>query len=273
MNRSRRFSALAAILLIASFSMLFTSCRTSRQESRRPSAKPISQAGSQTTLSRQMDSLLIIEEKLLDVIDSMTGLVNADHSRIRALEREVRELSQANEAPPPADVTPLPPSDSPYDTPSGLAPPPPSMPEPMTAPAIIPPPPAISGTTASSAFQARYSSALREYNENNFESALAEFQSLERDDPDGAYSGNYKYWEGECYYAEKRYNMALQTFGTTLSQFPNSTKAAAAQFKIGECYEKLNVSSSARAAYERVIADYPSSEYKARAQARLNALR
>ena len=273
MNRLHRFPSIAfiAILLIASSSMLFVSCRPSRQESRRPSPTPSAQVANQTNLGHEVDSLVIIEEKLLEVIDSMTGLVNSDHSRIRELEREVHEMSTARNAfvahdTPQASGIPRPPTDSPYSSSQSSwsneppATPPPVTPEPVTAPA------------ASSTMQEPYGTALGTFNDNNFETALTQFQSLEKDDPNGVYASNYKYWEGECYYAEKRYNMALQTFGTTLSQFPNSAKAAAAQFKIGECYEKLNIPSSARQAYERVIADYPSSEYKARAQSRLNAL-
>jgi len=212
--------------------------------------------------------------------------VNADHSRILELEREVHEMSAVRNATIASDATrsyatPQPPVGSPYgDSQSGEDAPPPSsvppptsvVPPPVTAPSASASSTASSPTPESSAMQARYSTALRMFNDNNFETALTQFQSLEQDDPNGAYASNYKYWEGECYYAEKRYNMALQNFGNMLSQYPNSTKAAAAQFKTGECYEKLNIPSSARQAYERVIADYPSSEYKARAQARLKAL-
>ena len=238
----------AMLLLIVSSSMLFVSCRPSRQESRRPSTQANANSGSQSSLKRQVDSLLIVEDKLLEVIDSMTSLVNADHSRIRELERQVREIQTSNAT----TGTPLPPRDDPYTSHRADQ---------------------SYASTAPPTFQDRYNAALHLFNEHDFESALTQFQSLERDDPDGAYASNYKYWEGECYYGEKRYNMALQSFGMTVSMYPNSTKAAAAQFKTGECYEKLQIPSSARQAYERVIADYPSSEYKARAQSNLNALR
>jgi tol-pal system protein YbgF len=272
MNRLYRLSYTAmasaspvVFLWIVLFSMLFVSCRSSKQVSKGNSTRTNSTVGpAQTALKHEVDSLLIVEEKLLEVIDSMTGLVNADHSRIHDLERQVHEMQFH------AVGTPLPPAALPYDSRAGSDPPPaPSAPNPVTAPSSTAP---SSATSPSSAHE-RYGAALRMFNDNNFESALTEFQSLERDDPNGTYISNYKYWEGECYYGEKRYNMALQTFGTMLSQYPNSAKAPAAQFKIGECYEKLNIPSSAREAYKRVIADYPSSEYKARAQSNLNALK
>ncbi|HET6402480.1 MAG TPA: tetratricopeptide repeat protein, partial [Candidatus Kapabacteria bacterium] len=220
------------------------------QETRRASAAAARNGGGAPALSQQVDSLLMIEEKLTEVIDSMTNLVGADHERIRALEEQLRVLQSAG-----GQGTPLPPSDPSGDPPgeSYIAPPP----LPRTAPATL---------------QERYNNALGLFHDNNFSEALAAFQSLDRDDPHGAFASNYQYWEGECYYGEHQYNEALQTFGRMMERYPNSPKAAAAEFKLGECYERLNIPRSARNAYERVIADYPNSEFRSRAQARLKLL-
>lgn len=226
-----------------------SSCRTSQQESRRATASRA--ANGTPAVTRQMDSLLLIEQKLIEVIDSMAGLVDADHSRIRTLEAEVRALQSGGM---PASA-PLPPANS---YPSNGA-------DPPSAPANT--------STAPLSFQDRYTIALQFFNDENYESALDQFQSLEKDDPAGPYASNYKYWEGECYFGEKRYNQALQTFGKVLEQYPSSSKAAAAEFKTGECYERMKIPASARMAYERVLADYPNSEYRARAQSRLKALK
>src|ERR1019366_5156018 len=67
------------------------SCRTSQRESRGQNASRNS-GGNSPAVARQMDSLLMIEAKLTEVIDSMASLVDADHSRIRALEQEVQAL-------------------------------------------------------------------------------------------------------------------------------------------------------------------------------------
>jgi tol-pal system protein YbgF len=255
MGLSRRIPAFAIVFAAGLVAM--GGCRTSRQqEARRASAagaRAAAQAGTPAprALSQQVDSLLMIEQKLAEVIDSMTNLVGADHERIRALEEQLRNLQSAGYE----QSTPLPPSDPSGDPPgeSYIAPPP----LPRTAPATL---------------QERYNNALGLFHDNNFSEALAAFQSLDRDDPHGSFASNYQYWEGECYYGEHQYNEALQTFGRMMERYPSSPKAAAAEFKLGECYERLHVPKSARNAYERVIADYPNSEFRSRAQARLKAL-
>jgi len=231
-------------------------CRTSRQQETRRASSAGTQAGTPAprALSQQVDSLLMIEQKLTEVIDSMTSLVGADHERIRALEEQLRALQSAG-----GQGTPLPPGDPPGDPPSN----PPE--ESNSAPPPLP-------RTAPATFQERYNNALGLFHDNNFSEALAAFQSLNREDPNGAFASNYQYWEGECYYGEHQYNEALQTFGRMMEHYPNSPKAAAAEFKLGECYERLNIPRSARNAYERVIADYPNSEFRDRARARLKAL-
>jgi len=256
MGLSRRIPAFAIVFAAGLVAM--GGCRTSRQqETRRASAAAARNGGGAPALSQQVDSLLMIEEKLTEVIDSMTNLVGADHERIRALEEQLRALQAVG-----GQGTPLPPSDPSGDPPGNLSY--------GTDPSF--------GThgshsmTAPPTLQDRYNDALGLFHDNNFSEALAAFQSLDRDDPHGAFASNYQYWEGECYYGEHQYNEALQTFGRMMERYPNSPKAAAAEFKLGECYERLNIPRSARNAYERVIADYPNSEFRSRAQARLKLL-
>jgi tol-pal system protein YbgF len=260
----RRNPLFAVVLFVCLLAL--GSCRTSQRESR--GANAARNAGASPVATRQMDSLLMIEAKLTEVIDSMASLVDADHVRIRALEQEVHAMqSQRQQNQPNVSRTPVPPNDPAPPANSYFTAPPPSIPQSEPAP-----PPSVPPSTDGNSFQQRYTDALGLYNDNNFEAALDQFKSLESDDPNGAYASNYRYWEGECYYGEKRYNKALETFGMVLDQYPNSPKIAATLFKRGECYERLKDTENARAAYERVLADYPSSEYHARALARLKAL-
>ena len=253
--RSSRLPAFA--IVFAASLVVFGGCRASRQqEGRRSSAAAARNAEGTPALTQQVDSLLMIEEKLTEVIDSITNLVGADHERIRALEEQLRALQVAGGG---QQGTPLPPGD------------PPANPSYGTDPSYGTH--GLRSMTAPPTLQDRYNDALGLFHENNFAESLAAFQSLERDDPNGALASNYEYWEGECYYGEHRYNEALQMFGRMMEQYPNSPKAAAAEFKLGECYERLNVRGSARNAYERVVADYPNSEFRARAEARLKVLR
>ncbi len=267
MTLSRRAPVLA--LIFAASLVAFGGCRTPRQEARRVGAARMLRGT--PALAQQVDSLLIIEQKLTQVIDSMTNLVGADHQRIRALEQELQQLRGTN------GQVPLPP-EYPYSSPGTDPPPATNVPSGLTAPATPPvaappTPPVAAPATAPPTFSDRYHSALALFREYKYSAAFAAFESLARDDPHGKLASNYEYWEGECYYGEHHYNMALQAFGQMLEQYAHSKKAAAAQFKIGECYERLHVPRIARAAYQRVLADYPNSEFRGRAEARLKVLR
>jgi tol-pal system protein YbgF len=264
------FTVLLAISAAASLGSL-SSCRTSQQEARRNANVHTRLAQGQAVLGQQVDSLLLIESKLIEVIDSMTDLVDVDHARIQALEHEVEMMKSRRTAGGPFDGTrSAMTARAPIPAPQYVPPTAPDATSPSSEPTSSSAPAGHEVTP--SALQDRYAAALRLFNNNSFSAALTAFRSLEADDPNGAYASNYKYWEGECYYAEKQYNQALQAFGTVLSEYPHTVKAPAAQFKIGESYERLNLIPSARSAYQRLLDDYPTSEFRARARARLSAL-
>ena len=208
----------------------------------------------------------MIEKKLTEVFDSLSLLVTNDHSRLRALEQEVTMLrARMGSAPsaPPSTYSQPPNYPAQNYTPAQNPP-----------PAYIPPQNSVVAPSSNIAasIQDRYAAALRLFNDNSFDLALAAFRDLQREDPKGAYASNAIYWQGESYYAMKRYNEALQEFGIVLQQYPTSGKVVDAQFKIGETYEKMGLKSSARDAYERLLADYPNSDYSTRAKVRLKRL-
>src|SRR5438552_7649582 len=98
MIRSYRTLAFAAILV----TFALASCRTSQQESRSAAnTRAQSQASSQQAPGGggRMDSLLMIERKLVEVIDSMSSLVESDHLRIQNLEQELLQLRSQMSAP------------------------------------------------------------------------------------------------------------------------------------------------------------------------------
>jgi len=272
------------------------SCRTSQQRggSSRNSAAA---AANGSNASARIDSLLMVEQKLVEVIDSMTNLVEADHARIQQLENALAQLRMQMQRPPAGRPAMPPSTPAPQPPPPVLQqgtvtpqPPPATLqqgnPTPQPAPVIPPPvastpppanpqPPTVStpSVMGPTPFADRYEAALDRFHHNDFASALAEFQRLAVEDPNGPLASNYLYWQGESYYALRRYNEALQAFGAVLNQYPHSTKAAAAQFKIAECYERMSLKPSARDAYQRVLDDYPNSELRTRADSRLKALR
>ena len=288
------FAGLLALLSLAS-------CRTAQQEARRNGNIHNQLAHGTAVLGQEVDSLMMVQGKLIEVLDSMTDLVEADHDRIRALEREVEELrqrAQASVAQASAAQAPTARAHAPAPRDNRVPIPPPvasqgaapSAAGATTAPAAAEPTASASqnghltgpGTSAStpeaqqdlsvSTLQDRYAAALRLFNDRSYASALTAFRALEQDDPRGTYASNYKYWQGECWYALQNYEQALQAFGTVMSEYPHTTKSAAAQYKIGQTYERLENATAARDAYERVLANYGTSEYASRARTRLTAL-
>lgn len=270
MTELRRALALAGITtltVVTAATTLFSlgGCRTSEQSRRGIAA---SRAVPNSQLDRQIDSLRMIERKLVEVIDSMTSLAETDQDRIKALESDVQMLRSRIEGTPIAQ----PPPDARPESDQGLtAPRAPRSPQTST---IVPVPDESSAAPAprTADVTERYNAALRLFQRNNFDAALDAFQKLEQDDPRGTFASNYKYWQGECYYAMKQYDKALKQFRGVQSEYPRSSKSAASEFKIGESYERLDRPSAARAAYERLLADYPNSEFRARALARIRAL-
>ena len=272
MTLSVRTLVLTGIIVFVTGSITgLTGCRTA-QESRRGASARGAQSGNtaQRGMSdhAQMDSLRMIQEKLVEVIDSLTSLVGSDHDRIRALEADVAMLRSRIEGTP---VPGAPVNERSSTEDERSSPPQNSSAQSYTAP----PPPASddrSSTAASSSVLERYQSALRLYNGKEYTEALAAFESLDADDPHGSYAGNYKYWEGECYYALKEYDRALRRFQNVLDEYRQSSKAPAAEFKIAETYERLGRPATAQTAYERLNSEYPNSEYRIKANARISAL-
>jgi TolA-binding protein len=237
MKRAQRKLSLV-LLWTVSCTIALASCRTSQQARRSQSSARPAVAGSVGT-----DSLLMIEQRLVDVIDSLTSVVDRDHSRIQSLEQEVMSLRARFEGrapmggqsygtpppsngqgyqqnPPPSSYTP-PSYTPPSYTPPSYTPPRTSVMGPVPQ---NPASPAGQGSSGSyqGSVQERYASALRLYNENNFLAALSALQQLEVDDPNGPLTSNYHYWAGESLYALKRYSEAIQEFTNVSTNYPSS---------------------------------------------------
>jgi tol-pal system protein YbgF len=255
---------LLAVLLLAA------GCRPSQQTRRNNAANSRAGAGSQA-VAKQMDSLYMVQDKLLTIIDTMSNIVSQDRSRIRDLEIEVSKLKSLIEqqrmngaiplpspalnytAPPAPTLQPLAPQIQPQQQPQPQS-------QPQSQPASFPP-------------NDKYSAALKSFNDGRYMDALTSFDGLSRSDPSSPYAPNFLYWKGESLYALGQYDEAIRTFHEVLNKYPASGKADDAEFKIGAAYEKLGDKTNARSAYERLILSFPESEYKARAEARLNKLR
>jgi tol-pal system protein YbgF len=229
-------------------SVALSSCRPS-QQTRRGDA---SRSGQTASAGKMMDSLLMVQNRLVTVIDTMSDVIVSQHDRIRTLEAEVARLRSLIESRGLTGSSSMGGGYYTQPTPTVSAP-----------PNSAPMPPATES----------YSAALRLFNDGRYEEALAAFDALAYNEPNSPYAPNFLYWRGESLYALGSYNEAVTSFQGVLDRYPNSSKADDAQFKIGSSQEKLKNTFQARAAYEQLVQGYPESEYVGRARARLSRLR
>ena len=258
-----------AIFLFAILGLV-AGCRPS-QQTRRNNAKNSAANSAANTGGKSMDSIYMVQNKLLTIIDTMSSVLIQDRSRIRDLEIEVSKLKSlldqqrmmgAGIPPPTSQMTqPSQPSQS-YTAPS-TTPPVQSdqqIPPQQDQPVSYPP-------------NDKYSAALKSFNDGKYMDALTSFDGLSRSDQSSPYAPNFLYWKGESLYALGQYDEAIRTFHDVLNKYPTSSKADDAEFKIGAAYEKLGDKTNARSAYNRLILSFPESEYRGRAEARLNKLK
>ncbi len=251
-----------AIFLFAILAFV-SGCRPSQQTRRNTAANSRTNAASQTS-GKSMDSLYMVQNKLLTIIDTMSNVLVQDRSRIRDLEIEVAKLKSLLDQQrmmgagiPPQTPQQFQPSQS-YTAPSPTPPAEQSQPQQQTA--NYPP-------------NEKYSAALKSFNDGKYMDALTSFDALSRSDQSSPYASNFLYWKGESLYALGQYDEAIRTFHDVLNKYPTSLKADDAEFKIGAAYEKLGDKTNARSAYNRLILSFPESEYRGRAEARLNKLK
>ena len=242
--------------------VVISGCRPSQQTRRGDQSQAKVASASQT---KMMDSLLMVQNKLITVVDTMSGIISQDRKRIAELEREIMKLKSlieeralnGNQIPPPSLP---PPSSAPQAQPDRSV---------TGAPIQTPPQQAVVTTTPQND---EYTSALRQFNNGKYVDALTAFDDLYRKDGSSSLAPNYLYWKGESLYAMGEYSESIRAFHELLDKFPASIKADDAEFKIAAAYEKMGERTNAKAAYQRLLLSFPDTEYRTRAEARLKKL-
>jgi tol-pal system protein YbgF len=213
----------------------------------------------------------MVQTKLIDLIESMSTVMEKDRARIRMLELEVARLRGVLEGQG-VYMRPGPALDPTYQAPAP-SPPAPGSQFPVTAP---PPRDGQSegpGPADVTRVSDQYAAALTLFQEGQYQRAESAFDELRKTASWSQYAPNFEYWMGESQYALQKYDAALATFHRVVANYPQSTKVDDAQFKIAETHEKLGRKTTARAAYERLVMSYPESEYVGRAQEKLSKLK
>ena len=126
--------------------------------------------------------------------------------------------------------------------------------------------------TATQAEKAGYTRAYDLLVRGQNVSAVRAFNEFLVSFPDGPYSDNAWYWQGEAMYSQRDFAAALRNFGVVVNSFPESTKVPDARLKIGfALYEQKNFS-EARQLLTSVQNDYPGRSAAVLARKRLQKM-
>lgn len=117
-----------------------------------------------------------------------------------------------------------------------------------------------------------YQESLALFNDGDYRGARTGFQRfLDGDSPED-YRDNALFWIGECHYAEGSYTAALAAFERVVREFPDGNKVPDSLLKIGLTHERLNDQRSASEVLRMLVETYPTTEAARRASERLLAL-
>jgi len=126
--------------------------------------------------------------------------------------------------------------------------------------------------TATQAEKAGYTRAYDLLARGQNDSAVASFDDFLMKYPDGPYSDNAWYWQGEAMYAQRKFDDALRNFGVVVNSFPESTKVPDARLKIGFALYEQGENSQARTILTGVQEDYPGRSAAVLARKRLQKM-
>ena len=90
-----------------------------------------------------------------------------------------------------------------------------------------------------------------------------------KNDPTSSNADNAQFWIGETYYNEQWFEKAILEYQTVIEQYPKGNKVPAAMLKQGLAFLKLGDQSNARLVLKRLIQYYPKSNEASIATAKL----
>ncbi len=125
---------------------------------------------------------------------------------------------------------------------------------------------------ASSAEKASYTKAYDLLAKGNNAEAVKLFDQFLRDYPDGPFSDNAWYWQGEAKYADRNFDSALYNFSVVVEFFPNSPKVPDSRLKIGYALYEQQRFGEARQVLTGVTNDYPGRSAAVLARKRLQQM-
>ncbi|NIP16601.1 MAG: tol-pal system protein YbgF [Pseudomonadales bacterium] len=104
-----------------------------------------------------------------------------------------------------------------------------------------------------------YTAAFNQMKNRQFDEAVASFNALVSDYPNGQFTPNAFYWLGELHLAQAEDEMARQSFSQVINLYPDHQKVPDSLYKLGIVHHRLGDAANALQFLERVIAEYPES--------------
>lgn len=153
----------------------------------------------------------------------------------------------------------------------------PAIPQPRaTSPSDGPAPPSVpvgaNTRAASAAEKAGYTKAYDALARGDNAEAVQGFDQFLREYPDGPFSDNAWYWQGEAKYAERDFDNALYNFSVVVEYFPSSPKVPDSRLKIGYALYEQQRYGEAKQVLTGVTDDYPGRSAAVLARKRLQQM-
>lgn len=153
----------------------------------------------------------------------------------------------------------------------------PAIPQPRTTSAgngPAPPSAPVGANTraASAAEKAGYANAYDLLAQGRNAEAVQAFDQFLREYPDGPFSDNAWYWQGEAKYAERDFDNALYNFSVVVEYFPSSPKVPDSRLKIGYALYEQQRFGEAKQVLTGVTDDYPGRSAAVLARKRLQQM-
>lgn len=246
----------------------------------------------ENVLDQSLLDLLQQIESLQGEVRTLRGEIESLHNDIETLQKRNRDLykdtdrritdleslgssSQLPSLSEELDESPLDAGDTFEDQPVFVAEEP-SIPQPRTNTGNGPAPPSspVGANTraASAAEKSGYTAAYDLLARGKNVEAVNAFNEFIRAYPDGPFTDNAWYWQGEAKYAQRNFDDALYNFSVVVEFFPSSPKVPDSRLKVGYALYEQQRFGEARQVLDGVTQDYPGRSAAVLARKRLQQM-
>ncbi len=233
----------------------------------------------QARISEQQQRMERFEE-LRPAIAQNSAALDTLNKRVAALEGRIDELQRRLSVPPPSlppdpfaeregstaepGPEPYPPQEQTAAIPAG------QIPGAQEAARPAEPAPSAAPTPSQDPAQTLYDTALRQFNERNYQAAQATWKQFAEQYKDNPLVPNALFWQGESFYQQRDYPKAILAYQEVISKYPNNPKYSAALLKQGISFIIIGKKDAGRLVLNDVIKKFPNTPEAKRAEEFLN---